>query len=161
MIVVFGARAYADGSCSDALADRVRTACQLYREGYAPRLLFSGGPGDGEVHETEAMRRLAIRLGVPEHAILCDVRGLNSRATVCETVAMMRENGWHRVLAVSHDYHLPRVKMAFHRAGQEVYTVPARERYPLTQLPYLMAREVAAFWVYYATPAVLPGESSS
>jgi uncharacterized SAM-binding protein YcdF (DUF218 family) len=161
VIVVFGARAYADGRCSDALADRVRTACLLYREGYAPRLLLSGGPGDGEVHETEAMRRLALRLGVPDQAILCDEQGLNSRATVRETVALMRENGWQRVLAVSHDYHLPRVKMAFHRAGQDVYTVPARERYLLTQIPYLMAREVAAFWVYYAAPAVPPGESSS
>lgn len=154
VIVVFGARAYADGSCSDALADRVRTGCQLYNEGYAPKLLFSGGPGDGEVHETEAMRRLAMRMGVPDQAILCDEQGLNSRATVRETVALMRQNHWQRVLAVSHDYHLPRVKMAFHRAGQEVYTVPAHERYPLTQLPYLMAREVAAFWVYYAAPAV-------
>jgi uncharacterized SAM-binding protein YcdF (DUF218 family) len=153
VIAVFGARAYADGSCSDALADRVRTACQLFQEGYAPRLLFSGGPGDGDVHETEAMRRLALRLGVPDQAILRDEQGVNSRATVRETVTLMRAHGWQRVLAVSHDYHLPRVKMAFHRAGQEVYTVPARERYPLTQLPYLMAREVAAFWVYYAAPA--------
>src|SRR4051812_22222943 len=33
--VVLGARVYADGHPSDALADRVRTACQLYREGLA------------------------------------------------------------------------------------------------------------------------------
>jgi hypothetical protein len=30
-----------------------------------------------------------------------------------------------------------------------VYTVPAREKYTLTKLPLLMAREVAAVWVYY------------
>jgi len=28
--------------------------------------------------------------------------------------------------------------------------VPAEERYTLTQLPYNMARESAAWWVYYA-----------
>lgn len=33
-IVVFGARTYADGSLSLALADRVRTACHLYSSGY-------------------------------------------------------------------------------------------------------------------------------
>jgi hypothetical protein len=56
-IVVLGARAYASGKPSDALADRVRTACELYKEGLAPKLIFSGGPGDGAVHETEAMKR--------------------------------------------------------------------------------------------------------
>src|ERR1700722_8898992 len=61
--VVFGARAYADGRPSDALSDRVKTACQLYRDGLVKKLIFSGGPGDGPVHETESMRRLAIRLG--------------------------------------------------------------------------------------------------
>ncbi|HEX2948824.1 MAG TPA: hypothetical protein VHV83_04545 [Armatimonadota bacterium] len=41
VIVVFGARAYADGEPSTALADRVRTACMLYHAGYAPCLIFS------------------------------------------------------------------------------------------------------------------------
>jgi len=54
-----------------------------------------------------------------------------------------------KILAVSHAYHLPRVKMTFWRNGQEVYTVPARETYTLTKMPYLMAREIVAFWVYH------------
>ena len=44
--------------------------------------------------------------------------------------------------------------MAYARAGREVYTVPATESYFLTQLPYNMAREVAALWVYYLQPLV-------
>src|SRR5437868_14663387 len=62
--VVFGARAYADGRPSDALADRVRTACELYQRGIVKKLLLSGGPGDGLVSETEAMRRMALSLRV-------------------------------------------------------------------------------------------------
>jgi hypothetical protein len=54
-----------------------------------------------------------------------------------------------RVLAVSHFYHLPRIKLSYQRAGFEVYTVPARQKYLLSQMPYNMAREVAAFWAYY------------
>jgi uncharacterized SAM-binding protein YcdF (DUF218 family) len=57
-----------------------------------------------------------------------------------------------RVLAVSHFYHLPRVKLSYQRAGREVYTVPAKETYLLRQMPYNMAREVAALWVYYLQP---------
>ncbi len=143
-IVVLGARAYADGRCSWALEDRVRTACELYREGRAPRLVMSGGPGDGDVHETEAMRRLAVRLGVPDHAIAVDREGLTTRATVRNTRATPG-----RLLVVSHFYHLPRIKMAYQREGVDVFTVPARSR-PLTKMPWLLTREVAAWWAYYA-----------
>jgi uncharacterized SAM-binding protein YcdF (DUF218 family) len=148
-VVVFGARAYADGRLSDALEDRVRTACELYRTGLAKRLVFSGGPGDGSVHETAAMRRYAIQHGVRSEDIFVDEMGLNTAATVRNTVPLLQQ--WHArsVLAVSHFYHLPRIKLCYQRAGLDVRTVPARQKYLMSQMPYNMAREVAAFWVYY------------
>ncbi len=152
--VVFGARAYADGRCSTALADRVRTAVGLYHQGLVGTLVFSGGPGDGDVTEPQAMRRLAMLLGVPDEAILLDEHGLNTRATVANTTPMLKRMGLRRVLAVSHYYHLPRIKMAYRRADAEVYTVPADEQYVLTQMPYLLAREIAAFWAYYLRPGM-------
>jgi len=149
-IVVFGARAYADGRPSVPLSDRVTTACDLYHQGYAPRLIFSGGPGDGDIHETQAMRRLALKLDVPDSAILIDRTGLNTRATVAYSDTIMQTHGMRRILAVSHSYHLPRIKLAYQRQGIAAFTVPARESYTLTALPYYMLREVAAFWAYYA-----------
>ncbi|UCE49469.1 MAG: hypothetical protein JSW47_04870 [Phycisphaerales bacterium] len=59
-------------------------------------------------------------------------------------------------------YHLPRIKMSYQRRGLEVYTVPAKESYKLTAMPYFMAREIAALWVYYLRPLaslVLPGRA--
>lgn len=152
VIVVFGARTYDDGAPSQALADRVRTACQLYKAGLAPKLVFSGGPGDGVVHETEAMRRMAMKLGVPDAAITLDKNGLNTDATVANTAPIFSQLNARRILAVSHFYHLPRVKMAYRRARLEVYTIPAKETYTLTQLPFYMAREIVALWVYYLRP---------
>ena len=151
-IVVFGARVYADGRPSDALADRVRTACQLYRNGLARRVVFSGGPGNGSIHETEAMKQMAIGLGVHAEDIWLDAAGLNTQATVRNSESLFRR--WHasRILVVSHAYHLPRIKLAYQRDGWNVYTVPARESYWLRQMPYNMAREVAALWVYYLRP---------
>lgn len=148
-IVVLGARAYADGRPSDALADRVRTAARLYTDGYAPRLIMSGGPGDGELTEPEVMRNYAMELGVPADAIHLDPQGLNTAATVSNTLPMLRELGCRRVLVVSHFYHLPRIKLSYQQAGVEVYTVPAREQYTLRSLPYNIAREVPALWLYY------------
>ncbi len=150
--VVLGARVYADGRPSDALADRVRTACQVYRDGLVRRLVFSGGPGDGAVHEAEAMKRMAMQLGVKEADIWTDATGVNTQATVKNTEGLFQQ--WHasRILVVSHAYHLPRIKLAYQRDGWDVFTVPAKETYLLRQMPYNMAREVAALWVYYLRP---------
>jgi vancomycin permeability regulator SanA len=150
--VVLGARVYADGRPSDALADRVRTACNLYRNGTVKKLLFSGGPGDGSIHETEGMKRMAIQLGVKPDDILLDAHGVNTQATVKNSEALFQQLHASRILVVSHFYHLPRIKLAYHREGWEVYTVPAKESYLLRQMPYNMAREVAALWVYYFRP---------
>lgn len=149
VIVVFGAGVFPDGTPSQALSDRVLTGSRLLLRGSANRILFSGGPGMGAVHETEAMRDLALELGVPRDAILLDPDGLDTAATVRNSLPCFREHAMTRVLAVSHFYHLPRIKLCYQRAGLEVFTVPAEENRALRRLPYYMAREVAAFWMYW------------
>lgn len=152
--VVFGARTYADGRASTALADRVRTACELYRAGVVPKLIFSGGPGDGSVHEVEAMRAMALKMGVGAKDIVLDYGGVNTQTTVRDVGPILDQLRARRVLAISHFYHLPRVKMCFQRGHREVFTVPARESYTVTQMPYNIARETLAFWAYYLRPLV-------
>jgi len=148
--VVFGARTYADGRPSMALADRVRTACGLYHQGLVSRLIFSGGPGDGAVHETEAMRRLAQSLGVPDDVIALDRHGLSTAATIRNTTLALQGTAESRVVAVSEFYHLPRIKLGYHAAGREVYTVPATPSHWARNWPLRsILREVAAFWTYY------------
>jgi vancomycin permeability regulator SanA len=153
-VVVLGARVYADGRPSDALADRVRTGCRLYLDGLARKLIFSGGPGDGPISEPQAMKSMAVQCGVKPEDILLDERGFNTQATVRNTEAIFSELHASRILVVSHFYHLPRIKLAYQREGWEVYTVPAKESYLLRQMPYNMAREVAAFWAYYLRPQI-------
>jgi len=149
VVVVFGARVYANGRLSDALEDRIRTACEIYHSGLAKRLVLSGGAGDGDLTEAGAMRRYALSHGVRDDDIFIDDKGRNTEATVRNTVPLFRQWGAQRVLAVSHFYHLPRIKLAYERAGFEVFTVPARQAHLLIKLPFNMAREVAAYWVYY------------
>ncbi|HET7434848.1 MAG TPA: YdcF family protein [Thermoanaerobaculia bacterium] len=142
-IVVFGARAYANGTPSPALADRVRTGCALYRDGLAPRVIFSGGPGEGAFDEPETMRRFANTLGVPNAAIVLDPHGVNTESTVRNTA----QRGV-RILAVSHFYHLPRIKMTYARYGVDVWTVPATTS-SWRGMIFNLVREDAAFWAYY------------
>jgi vancomycin permeability regulator SanA len=152
--VVFGARVYSDGTLSHAAMDRVSTACDLYRKGVIRTLLFSGGPGDGQVHETEAMKRVALQRGVPESAIILDRAGLNTRSTARNTAKIFNSRGARRIIAVSHFYHLPRVKLAYQQEGWDVCTVPARSDRVLLKLPVFMARETVALFKYYFEPIV-------
>ena len=133
-IVVLGARTYADGRPSQALADRVRTGVELYHQGYAPLIIMTGGPGDGSTHETVAMQNLD---------------------------RLAHQRGLRRILAVSHHWHLPRIKLAVGRRDLQVFTVPAAESRYLSQTPRFLAREIAAFWKYYLTILLIPEHPGS
>jgi len=169
--VVYGARAYPDGRCSDALADRVEAGAALYRQGLVPRLLMSGGPvagaapGDAASNEPEAMKRLAMRLGVPESAILLDPQGVSTVATAQNTAELAREHHWRRILIVSHFYHLSRSKLTMQRAGvgrfAQVRSVPAPMRgRVLARLPYYMLREIGAFAKDWLAPKRAPAPAA-
>lgn len=149
--VVFGAAVWPGDIPSHALRDRVNTGLELYKSGQVAKLVFSGGPSSQPdiSHEVIVMKRMALDAGVPERALVLDFDGTNTQATVDNCRSLFPAHGIHRALAVSHFYHLPRVKLAFGRASLEVFTVPAKEPQLLLKLPYFMAREVAALWAYY------------
>jgi vancomycin permeability regulator SanA len=146
--VVFGAEVHADGRPSAALAGRVLTAVALYRQGLVHTLVLSGARGGGGVHQVVAMRRLAEQRGVPASSLLLDFDGVNTAATVRDTVPLLRSHGLRQVIAVSDFYHLPRIKLAYASAGLDVLTVPAVGGEWIAQTPYLIVRDDAGFWVY-------------
>ena len=109
---------------------------------------MSGAQGaDEPFNEVTVMRRLAIEQGVPASAIVVDPKGLNTEATVQNTVEALRDGGG-TVAVVSDFFHLPRIKLAYQHAGVDVLTVPSHAR-RIPQTTGLMIREIPAFWVYY------------
>jgi len=153
VIVVLGARAYVDGTPSQALADRTNTGIMLQKQHYAPILFFSGGPGDGPLSEPQVMQKMARQADIPDSALQLDPGGMNTEATAEHVAAWLQQHNQTRVLVVSHFWHLPRVRMSLQRAGvKEVYTVPCAENQPLVQTPQLILREIVALWTYYLRP---------
>ena len=147
VVVVFGARVRNDGTPSLTLANRVTTASELYRDGLVDTVVMTGGVEPSGIDETIVMRDLAMQLGVPSGAIVRDADGLNTNASVANTIRILRDRGLHRILAVSQFYHLPRIKLAYTRAGVDAWTVPARTS--ITRTGAIVAREIPAFWLYY------------
>jgi hypothetical protein len=149
-IVVLGARVYADGRPSEALAERVLTGAALYREGLAPRLVVSGGTGEEGHSEARVMRAIAMQAGVPAEAIIEDPLGVSTEATANNLEAIAARHGIRTVLAVSHYHHLPRIKLLFTRRGLPCFTVRADEGETLLRgTPYYVLRETAALsWAF-------------
>jgi vancomycin permeability regulator SanA len=148
-IVVLGAQVHKNGQASASLVERMNTAVDLYQKGYAPLMIVSGGRGDGGVHEAIAMRDLAVKAGVPADAVLTDMNGVNTQATVDDTLVQLRQRHLSRVLVVSHFYHLARIKLAYAEKGLDVWTVPTERAHWMPQMPFIVAREIPGFWIYY------------
>lgn len=121
--LILGAGLRADGSPTAVLADRVRAGVELYRLGKVKTLLLSGdGRSSPYYNEPEAMRRLALRLGVPEQALQVDPEGLRTLAS-CQRAREIF--GFTRVVVVTQRFHLDRALWLCDAAGIEAVGLAA------------------------------------
>ncbi len=78
--------------------DIARRAAQLYHQGLAPKILFTGGLGrntEGLLPEPEAVRfaRVALDCGVPESDILIEDKSANTKENIEFTRQLLQECG--------------------------------------------------------------------
>ena len=123
-IVVLGAAQY-NGRPSPVFKARLDHALSLFREGYAGRLVVTGGVGEGDtLSEGEVARRYAIEHGVADSLILVEREGSTSAASVEAAAALMRQAGLASALLVSDSYHMLRLELLARRAGIRPYRAP-------------------------------------
>lgn len=96
-----------------------RRAAQLYLEGYAPKILFTGGLGrntEGLLPEPEAVRfaKVAVECGVPEEDILIEDQSTNTRENIEFTRSLLEERGipHDHILGVHQPFMERRIKAA-------------------------------------------------
>jgi SanA protein len=102
--IVFGAGLRRNGQPTAMLTDRIKTAVALYEGGKVSLLLMSGH-AEGGYDEPGAMRDLALRLGVPEQAILLDRGGSRTYETCWRAKQLY---GIDRAILITQAFHLPR-----------------------------------------------------
>ena len=100
--------------------DVARRAAQLYHQGLAPLVLFTGGLGRNTSAmwtESEASRfaKIAVAQGVPERAILIEERSTNSGENLIFSRRMLEERGLThpRIIGVQKPYMERRLFAAF------------------------------------------------
>lgn len=99
--------------------DIARRAAQLYRQGLAPKVLFTGGLGrntEGLLPEPEAVRfaKVAMEYGVPEEDILIEDKSANTKENIEFTRALLEEERipHGRILGVHQPFMERRIKAA-------------------------------------------------
>jgi SanA protein len=146
--IVFGAGLTRSGYPTPVLADRVSAAAQLYFSGKIEKILMSGDNRFVSYNEPEAMRQLAISLGVPDDAIVLDYAGRRSYDTCYRAKAIFRVD---QAILVTQAFHMPRVLYLCNHLGVNSIGVESDLRtYRKSTLFFWNARELlataAAIW---------------
>ncbi len=129
-------------------------AAELYFQGWAPLILFSGGLGkntEGVWKDTEAVTfaKIAIDMGVPEHAILIENKSTNTGDNILFSKQLLQEKHLHpeSFILVQKPYMERRSYAAFKKRWPEkkvIVTSPKIpfEDYPTNEIPMELAINV-------------------
>lgn len=124
-IIVMGAAQYR-GRPSPALRARLDHALLLWRKGLAPRVVLTGGIGEGDsASEAAVSREYVMKLGVPDTAILLENEGRTSSQSLRGAIALLRARRLSAAVVVSDPFHMLRLEILGRRYGMDLYTSPA------------------------------------
>ena len=116
-IVVAGCAVKRDGKPSDALDRRTQLAVSLFKRGVAPKIIFTGGVGAGNISEAEAAASLAESLGVARSAMILEERSTSTE----ENAAFARaQTNAERVVVATDGFHVFRATRIFRRYFRDV-----------------------------------------
>ncbi len=114
--------------------DRFRQAVSLYKQGMAPKIVFSGNIVDYDYgsYPFSEILPLMLKEGMPEQDIIHEDKSLNTREQAVEVVRMAQEYGWKKLILVASHEHQYRAYLTFLRevldtkSGITLYNAPAR-----------------------------------
>lgn len=138
--IVLGAGYWPSGRLSDALADRMDTAIELYGAGKANKLLLTGDNRFADYNEPAAMAAYAEDRGVPREDLVLDYAGRRTYDSCYRAVAIF---GVEQAIVVTQAFHLPRALYTCNHLGIETVGVVA-DRHTYVRATWFQVREVFA-----------------
>lgn len=99
---------------------RVLLAARLWREQWAPVVVFTGGSTDGSCPVAVAMAQMAGEVGVTESAIRVETTSRSTRENGKHTAGLLRGLGARRLLLVTDRLHMRRAAATFEQEGFDV-----------------------------------------
>jgi vancomycin permeability regulator SanA len=113
--LVLGSKVELNGTPSLRLKARLDRTLELYREGYFPSIIVSGGFGKEGYDEATVMRDYLVANGVPSERVILDSHGDTTFASAKNTRDIASQQKFKSVLVVSQYFHIPRAKLALNR----------------------------------------------
>jgi len=92
---------------------RVKEGVKLFQAGWAPLLIMSGAARDEGESNAEAMKRLAINLGVASESILVEKEARNTIDNAKFTRDLISSNHISSIILVTSPYHQRRASLTF------------------------------------------------
>jgi uncharacterized SAM-binding protein YcdF (DUF218 family)/glycosyltransferase involved in cell wall biosynthesis len=121
-IVVFAGGAGESAQAGGGYQERVKQAVDLYRAGYASRMIFSSGFVQA-FREAEVMRGLAMGTGVPADAIILEERAGSTYENVIFVRDIARQHAFRDVLLVSSPYHMRRALLTWRKQAPDIEVI--------------------------------------
>lgn len=137
-IVVASAGVHESGAPTPGSTLRAYAAGRLYLEGWAPKVIVSGGVTEPYLPplETKGMHIVLRGMGVPNEDIIIEDRSADTYENGVETLHILQKMGASRILLVSHDYHLYRLLGVFRKLGVQATPYAANLNYPKAPEPW-------------------------
>ena len=95
--------------------ERVRQAAALFHEGYAPRVLLSGGEEMLGISIPEVLRRQALAHGIPAGALLFESGSTSTYEQARELLPQFQAMGVRRAIVITSPYHSRRTRYLFRK----------------------------------------------
>lgn len=150
VIIVLGAAAY-EGEVSPVFRERLNHGVRLYEEGYAEKMILTGGVGEGNEYSDAYMaKQYVVGLGVPEEAVLLEEKSTITQENLENAKELMDSCSYRTAIIVSDPLHMKRSMLIAEDCGITAYSSPTpttRYQSMKSKFPFLAREEF--FYIGY------------
>ena len=115
----------------DSNGERVAQAVELYKAGWAPKVLMSGGPAVWNLTYAQNMRRQATSLGVPDKDVLLQDKSKSTIQDIEFSLPIIKGLNAKTIILVTSPYHIRRASLVarkhYNKEGIKIIAYPAQK----------------------------------
>ena len=117
---------------------RLGQSLELYRNGLAPKIVFSGGVKDLSLgsYPFDLVAPELLKMGMNHNDLLWESRSRNTRQQALEIMSMCKEEAWDSIILVASHFHQYRAFLTFLKAMEEVGIKIMMHNAPARDLPW-------------------------
>jgi uncharacterized SAM-binding protein YcdF (DUF218 family) len=148
VIIVLGAGLNDDETPGYALTRRSLHAAELWKQGYAPNIICSGGQTGGHQRsEADGCHDILLSQGIPSEVIVLENQSHSTEENALYSRRFMEENNWSTAILVTDSFHILRSRIIFQSQGYTVTLSPVRwqEINNFSSYVTMLGREIVAY----------------